>query len=1221
MRSLAACLLLVAACAAAAGESHMDHALLAMPPGFHLQEFDDCGAPGRQPHVRTINAHAYSPAEVPGDEKARTVAWDWRNVEVAYEGLRTARRYVVAVTYANEAFNARVQSLWAGDTRLHAPHPLPRGGSERLLFAIPPETVRDGRLVLSCRLEGPVNVVVSAVELWADAPSPEVLRLGGLAGLLGDLEGRALDLAWDPAPGAEVTLRAAGAAAPLATARAGADGGFRFPRSVFARAAREAGVEVEARRGATRATAALGPDALRFEPPRFRPMPRRVAGLRQASHTLDGVWRLRADAPETARAARLDAPEWKPFRVPGQWVQQGFDLPPDRPVSVVRSFEPPAAWKGRRVFLRFDAIHAGTRYWLNGVYLGRSENLFTPVEWEVTRAIRPGEPNRIDLEMMVDTPSERLSDSSGYAFHNLGGIDRSVHLFALPRLHVGALRLQAGLDGNGADGLLRAEAVLDLDGESAEDVALRVAVLEPGGRAVPGASGEARLSAVTAGESRATVALRAAGIRPWSAEKPALYRVAIELLERGKLLERVEREVGFRTVEVRGAQLYVNGRPVKLAGACRHETDPLTGRADTARRAEQDVRLLKDANLNYIRCVHYPPTEELVEAADRIGMYLEVEAPFCWVAPDETLRDLRAVLTPTAAMVDYFHSHPSVIIWSLANESTFNPCFELSNALVKKLDPTRPTTFNNPDPKRVCDIANLHYAPTPYDAQLPDDPRPVLLGEYFYPICHEQTDARIDPGLRELWGAGHSDPTGDWGRRCAVGYGQHAMQPGLPPGTWSDMVRSGRVIGGAIWAALDAPFYLPGGRKVGYAWHHGFWGLIDAWRRPKPESWLARLIFSPAWFPDRRPEWSPGRPSARLRVENRYSFTDLAELRFTWRVGRASGRVGVRAAPGEVGALEIPLPTGTRPGTPLRVEARDVAGRLVNVLATTLGEAPPAPDPRPAGPPALSEEGGRLVVTGDGFRLAIDRAAGALLTGGESWPDALRSLPMPHVTRFDFGDLAPPGALPYAVLPEMATRVVEGVDARETPEGVRIEVRDRYDGFRGRVLWTVDRKGRGWAEYDYERTGPDLAVREVGVRVLLAPGCQTLRWKRWSEWGAYPPDSISRVEGTARAHRAPGRPPVSEETPPAWPWALDETEMGTRDFRGVKLNVYRAGLEDPRGAGLRLRAHADAHARATLAPEGVWLHLLAECRLGPVTVRTGERLRGRLALDLLPGRR
>ncbi len=365
----------------------------------------------------------------------------------------------------------------------------------------------------------------------------------------------------------------------------------------------------------------------------------------------------------------------------------------------------------------------------------------------------------------------------------------------------------------------------------------------------------------------------------------------------GKTIERIERNVGFRQVEVRGSELVVNGVPVKLAGACRHETDPLTGRANTMQHGEQDVKLLKAANLNYIRTSHYPPTMELVEAADRYGMYLEVEAPFCWVPPTDDLGQLREVLVPTSAMIDFYHTHPSVTYWSLANESNFNRAFELSHELVRQLDPTRPTTFNNPDPKRVCEIANLHYPPMPYDDQLKDDPRPLVLGEYFFPVCHEQTDVQINPGLRELFGFGHSDPESVFGRQCAESFTKPFLKPCAVPGAWSHIAHSARVTGGAIWAGFDEAFYFPDGTHAGYAWHHGFWGIIDPWRRPKPEWWLTKLVFSPVWLPVRRVDYTPGQPEIRLPIENRYSFTDLSELVFSWELGSNKGpRTGLGAA-------------------------------------------------------------------------------------------------------------------------------------------------------------------------------------------------------------------------------------------------------------------------------------------------------------------------------------
>ncbi len=167
----------------------------------------------------------------------------------------------------------------------------------------------------------------------------------------------------------------------------------------------------------------------------------------------------------------MNGPGWAPFKVPGQWLQQGFDVPQDKPVAVAREFVIPKAWAGNRIILRFDAVHAGTRYWLNGHELGYSENLFTPVEWDITDVAQPGQTNRLDLEMKVATVSEALSTSSSYAFHNLGGIDRSVRVFALPPTHVREMHVNAALDKDYRDGEVRLHLVV----ENAR----------PGGRASP----------------------------------------------------------------------------------------------------------------------------------------------------------------------------------------------------------------------------------------------------------------------------------------------------------------------------------------------------------------------------------------------------------------------------------------------------------------------------------------------------------------------------------------------------------------------------------------------------------------------------------------------------------------------------------------------------------------------------------------------------------------
>ncbi|MBE3037375.1 MAG: hypothetical protein IMZ62_00960, partial [Chloroflexi bacterium] len=758
--------------------------------------------------------------------------------------------------------------------------------------------------------------------------------------------------------------------------------------------------------------------------------------------------------------------------------------------------------------------------------------------WEITQYARADQPNVLRLDMVVDTVSEKLSYSCGYAFHNLGGIDRSVWLFALPPINVRSLQLDAGLDARYIDGILRINAAIDNPGGDVEDLELEAGLYAQDGTPIALAKEEA-LKSFRAAPGITPVSLSATVKNPgkWNAEKPALYRLVAELKQDGRVLERIERQIGFRKIEIRGAQLYVNGERVKLAGACHHELDPLTGRADTGRHAEQDVLLLKQANLNYIRTSHYPPTQELLDAADRIGMYVEVEAPFCWVAPTEDLTPLRQVLTPTSAMIDYHGAHPCVIIWSLANESAFNRSFEIANGLCKKIDPTRPTTFNNPDPERVCDIANLHYPPMPYDDQIKDDPRPVFLGEYFFPICHEQTDVMINPGLRELWGHGHSMPDSEWGRYCAQSFDQTYTHPGTPPGTWTHIYNSNRLIGGAIWAAIDEPYYLPDGRKLGYAWRHGFWGLIDAWRRPKPEWYLAKNIFSPVWFPVREIGPEPGGTEMSIPVENRYSFTNLNELTFSC---NSAACVAPDVPPGAKGLLTIPA----NAKTPLKITVCRGADEIVTAwIAPSQTAGTPKqsgrPLPKPDECPPILEDGPVVVIGEKDLALVFDRARGEFNPDDPRHTSAVAAFPRLHLTRFDFGDLAPEP--PYAVLPDPATHVIDRVEIDPQPQGLAITVHDHYADFSGYTRLTIGRNGAGSVSYDYVYSGVTLNAREVGVKFVLKPQCDQLQWNRWTEWGDFPSEAICRANGIANALRDPSLGDIPESQKPAWPWALDQT--------------------------------------------------------------------------------
>jgi hypothetical protein len=1200
------------------------YVLDAVPKEYRLHAYDDCGVVERQPHVQMEDSYCwtFAPSDTDADLKSRSAVFNAKTVKMLYTDLDPKLSYVLAVTYANDHVYKRVQSLWANGEQLHEPFALPPAKAARLVVRVPKSVTKTGKMALQFRLHGEENVTVSVVELWANAPAKQTLRICDVFGLYPNLSGKILDMTYEPVAGAAIEVFQRENDKPLAVVKSGADGSFNMPRRALKDLPPKSDLRIVAALGSRTESVYLPAARLFepvFEPVRYRPLPTQVAGLAEFQISLDGAWKIHPAPAQDLRKNPLDAAGWKDIKVPGQWRQQGFDLPRDQTVAMAKEFSIPPEWVGRRIFLRFNAIHAGTHYWLNGQPMGSSENLFTPVEWEISKQVRIGEKNRLDLEMTVDTPSEMLSSSSNYVFHNLGGIDRSVSVFALPPIHVRSLHVANDLDKNYEDADLKLAVTLDNPEQSkAEGLTLDIVLQDADGKPVEHSTSKVELDSLAPGEATREIITHVKKPLKWSAEKPNLYKLAVELKQNGKLLERIDRNVGFRKIEIRGSRFLVNGVVVKLCGADHHEVDPLTGRADTARHAEEDVRLLKAANLNYLRTSHYPPNIELVEAADKLGMYLEVEAPFCFVGSYGDLSHLREVLPATSAMIDYYHSHPSVMIWSLANESSPNAFWRVSREMVMKLDPTRPTTLNEFESQPIADIKNMHYPPMPYDEQVKDDPRPILLDEYFFPVCHELTDVRIDPGLREFYGFGHSDPDSAFGRECEVSFTKPFGKPCTPPGAWSHIVHSQRVMGGTMWAAIDDSFYFADGTHAGYSWHDGFWGLIDAWRRPKPEWWLAKMVFSPVWFSSRHVEYSARQTTVSLPVENRYSFTDFGELRWSWEIGRKKGVVKVTVAPGKTGTIEIPIPPNTPEGAKLLVRASDTKGNLINVASIQLGRATEKPLPQPkAGTPQYQDDGKTVLIEGRGFALVFNKKSGDLNASDPRHRSPVVRFPSLHVTRYDFGNLAGPNSEPYAVFPDAKTRTVEEVAVQSRPGGLEIKVREHFDRFAGSTTWLIDKNGMGKVRYDYTYSGKEMNTREAGIRFTLKPVCDELAWRRWSEWDIFPNDSISRTAGHSKALRTGKRGADPEAVRPTWPWSQDQTELGTADFRSIKFNVYEASLRASDGAGLRVYANADAHVRSCLSDNGVLLHVLSRCPLGQVVIKNGDRLAGEFVIEVL----
>src|ERR1019366_6771202 len=470
---------------ATAADPGTNQFLPAVPEGYYLQEYDDCGVEGRQPHVLMKDCYlfTFATSDTDAGPKERSAVFSYKGIQAVYDHLDADASYVLALTYASDHVYKRVQSLEANGVGLHGPYALPKAKATRVIVEVPPEVTRDGRMALSWKIHGEVNATVSIIELWSNKPAVSGLRFGPITGLPAGLQGQVLDVAYDPVVAAQV-LASSGSKTNGPIATTGAEGIFSFKRKEIEGVAVEGRLILTARHNGQSQYRSLSTTNLFFEPVHYRPLPVKTAGLDKNCLLLDGTWSINPAPTNTPCARALNGLGWAPFKVPGQWLQQGFDVPQDKPVAVAREFVIPQAWASNRTVLRFDAIHAGTRYWLNGHELGYSENLFTPVEWDITEAAQPGQTNRFDLEMKVATVSEALSTSSGYAFHNLGGIDRSVRVFALPPTHVREMHVNAALDKDYRDGKIGLHLVLESGKVREKDLAIVLKLQDATGKDV-----------------------------------------------------------------------------------------------------------------------------------------------------------------------------------------------------------------------------------------------------------------------------------------------------------------------------------------------------------------------------------------------------------------------------------------------------------------------------------------------------------------------------------------------------------------------------------------------------------------------------------------------------------------------------------------------------------------------------------------------------------------
>jgi len=868
---------------------------------------------------------------------------------------------------------------------------------------------------------------------------------------------------------------------------------------------------------------------------------------------LNGAWSYAQPVPGDFPAAAL--PEGRVLSVPGEVVMQGLPLDPEADFALDRVVQVPADWAGQAIRLRFGAVYSTCTVYADGVEVARHLGGFTPFDIDLTGHARAGQALRIGLRVSNASIADDLSYGSRYAGHPLAGVTRDVTLYALPPAHLTAIAVATLFDGDYAQATLR----LTLTAAAAGRVAISLAAPD-GTRADLGAQDVA---------TRTVIDRAIAAPQLWDTDHPQLYTLHLRL-------DGTEYEVpvGFREVAVRNRQVHLNGRRIFLRGVNHHETHPLTGRADTARWAQTDVALFKAAHVNYIRTSHYPPVPELLDACDRAGILVEVEAPVCfafgsfghtprWEEYDPATQQAVSdhITAASLEMVVAHGLHPSVALWSVANESQWCPPFARSSAAIHAADPTRPRTFNWAKYDDACryhvEIANDHYPDAGTLMAHGAETRPVLLGEFAHLYCYNDRELLTDPGLRGRWD--------DFLER-----------------QWAEVLDLPNAAGGAIWAAVDDWFLLPqkDGTRIGRG--YGAWGPIDGWRRAKPELAGMRRVFDPVHLPQRAV--AQGAP-VRLPVSNRWDATDFAAMRIDWQMGDATGRIALALPPGDTGEIVLPAPPQGARVLHLHFRATQPDyDRRFDIAIGAIGAIGPEPLAALAAPVAITTgpQGWQL---GD---FTLDQMgnlrAGDLCLGG---PD-LALIPR-HVSRVS-------GIRNASVVEPLRNAAtawhLAGIEA--IADGLRIS--GRYGIAEGAFMLTPRADGQLRIGYDFTLTAA-LAPWQTGLVLALPRSCDRLDWVRAGPGDAMPDDHIARATGHARAFRD-ATVPTEDGAAPAWPWSQDQTAQGTNDFRATRRNVLSAALTDATGRGIAVLSDGRQHLRASMDGALTLLHIFDHAGAG-----------------------
>lgn len=616
--------------------------------------------------------------------------------------------------------------------------------------------------------------------------------------------------------------------------------------------------------------------------------------------SLNGEWKFNwtktpDKQPQDFFNTSFDDSGWKTFPVPGDWEMNGYGTPiysssgytfkidppfvmkePKKNYTAYvernptgcyrRTFSVPAEWKDKEVFVRFGAVSSAFYLYVNGQEVGYSQGSMEPAEFCLTPYLKSGE-NQIALKVMKYSDGSYLEDQDMW---RIAGIHRGIELYATPKIRIADFGVRTLLDKDYKD----AELVIDpklavFDSERGTGYRITAMLYDATGKAVTDTAlwqpAEPMLNLDKKGKilnqrnpqrGYAPYGWLKTTIKnpyKWDAEHPYLYTLKLALVDStGNAVERAETKIGFRSVEIKDGMMLVNGKQVRLRGVNRHEMDPETGHVMTEKRMIEDIKLLKQCNINAVRTCHYPNTERWYELCDEYGIYLMDETDLeehglrGTLASDPTWA--AAFIDRTQRMVMRDRNHASVVFWSFGNESGWGPNFAMTSAWIHEYDPTRPVHYegaqgpDNKDPESV-DVISRFY--------------PRVQGEYLNPGVKDNNMERPENARWERL-LSIARKTND-NRPVLTSEYAHAMGNALGnfKDYWDEIYSHKRMLGGFIWEWADEGIFKrrsDGKLMVAYGGDFGdvpnlkafcVKGIVSSDRKPTPKYFEVKQVYAP----------------------------------------------------------------------------------------------------------------------------------------------------------------------------------------------------------------------------------------------------------------------------------------------------------------------------------------------------------------------------------------